>query len=236
MKFLIYIFLLLIPISYSIGQGLSGFELLKKSIEYHDPEGNWARFNESFSIVSSTPNKKDRTRVVYLNNSKGLFTMTSGIEPVVFYSISPEGIQVLLDGRSDISEEDKKKYRADEKGASMFRNYMTFLYGLPMKLLYPGTIIHSEVVDTVFFNIPSLRLKVTYEPKVGKDIWYFYFDKNDYSLKAYQFYHNESKNDGEYILLEKEAVFQNIRMPAVRTWYYNKDDKYLGTDTLKKSS
>ncbi|MDG1661471.1 MAG: DUF6503 family protein, partial [Winogradskyella sp.] len=31
-----------------------------------------------------------------------------------------------------------------------------------------------------------------------------------------------------------EETVSGIKMPKIRAWYYNKDDKYLGTDTLEK--
>ena len=51
-------------------------------------------------------------------------------------------------------------------------------------------------------------------------------------MEVYQFYHDEGKNDGEYILLSEMEQVGGIKMPKVRAWYYNKDDKYLGTDTM----
>lgn len=35
-------------------------------------------------------------------------------------------------------------------------------------------------------------------------------------------------------MLTKEQKVNHIKMPKIRAWYYNKDDKYLGTDTLGK--
>ena len=37
---------------------------------------------------------------------------------------------------------------------------------------------------------------------------------------------------GEYIVLKELATIGSIKMPKIRNWYYNKDDKFLGTDTL----
>jgi hypothetical protein len=235
MKYIALLLFFCFSASFISGQNITGPELLQKSIDYHDPNTNWQKLDTKFSIVSSTPERKDRIRSVYLNNVKGHFTMHSNSDPSVFYSVSPATVSIELDGSSDISEEEANKYRANIKGAKMFRDYISYLYGLPMKLKDPGTIIHAEVIDTVFYTIPSLRLKVSYEAEVGGDTWYFYFDKMDYSLKAYQFFHDESKNDGEYILLEGEETVQGIKMPKVRKWYYNSDGKYLGTDTLKAS-
>ena len=55
-------------------------------------------------------------------------------------------------------------------------------------------------------------------------------------MELYQFYKtddsgSEKTDSGEYILLSEEAMVNGIKMPKVRAWYYNKDEKYLGTDT-----
>ena len=83
-------------------------------------------------------------------------------------------------------------------------------------------------------------LKVTYEEAVGSDVWYFYFNPKTYAMELYQFYKtddsgSEKTDSGEYILLSEEAMVNGIKMPKVRAWYYNKDNKYLGTDTLVKN-
>ncbi|MDB2633657.1 DUF6503 family protein, partial [Flavobacteriaceae bacterium] len=37
---------------------------------------------------------------------------------------------------------------------------------------------------------------------------------------------------GEFILLSGLETVNEIKMPKKRTWYYNKGEKYLGTDIL----
>jgi hypothetical protein len=76
---------------------------------------------------------------------------------------------------------------------------------------------------------------VNYAEEVGKDRWYFYLNTETYALEIYQFFHEESKNDGEYILLSEETEIKDIKIPKNRAWYYNNDNKYLGTDFLFKS-
>lgn len=105
-----------------------------------------------------------------------------------------------------------------------------------MKLKDPGTLLKSAVERKEFLGKTYLVLKVKYEEGVGKDSWYFYFDPKTYALKVYQFYHDETKNDGEYILLSEEAIFSGIKIPKIRAWYMNKDRSYLATDTLTKIS
>ena len=104
--------------------------------------------------------------------------------------------------------------------------------GKPMKLKDPGTILAKQVIKTKFQEREVLSLTVTYDESVGSDIWYFYFDPTNYRLVGYRFYHDESKNDGEYITLEDEYLVGKMRLPKIRKWYMNVDQKYLGTDIL----
>lgn len=140
-----------------------------------------------------------------------------------------------LNGSQDIAEEEASKYRLSCDRAKTMRDYYTYLYGLPMKLKDPGTIIDPKVLSTTFKGKKYLVLKVTYKEAVGGDTWYFYFDPETYAMEVYQFYHDESKNDGEYILLSGEEEVSGIKMPKIRAWYYNKGDTYLGTDKLTRT-
>ena len=79
-------------------------------------------------------------------------------------------------------------------------------------------------------------LKATYDKEVGSDTSYFYFDPKTYAMEVYQFYHDESKNDGEYILLSEIIEVNGMKIPKIRAWYYNKNDEYLATDTLVKAN
>ena len=100
------------------------------------------------------------------------------------------------------------------------------------KSLGQNFLIDPQVIEKVVDGISYWVLKVTYEPEVGSDTWYFYFDQKTYALKRYQFFHDESLNDGEYIILEDELEIAGIRMPKDRSWFYNSDNTYLGKDTL----
>lgn len=77
-----------------------------------------------------------------------------------------------------------------------------------------------------------LQIKVTYDAAVGGDIWYFYFDPSSFALSGYRFYHDESLNDGEYILLENETSVGALRIPAKRHWYTHQGNRYLGSDEI----
>ncbi len=106
-----------------------------------------------------------------------------------------------------------------------------------MKLLDPGTNLSDKVELKTFKGKEYLVFQVTYDKAVGSDVWYFYFNPETYAMEIYQFFKTDANgkeklDSGEYILLSEEVEVKGIKMPKVRAWYYNKDDMYLGTDTL----
>lgn len=139
---------------------------------------------------------------------------------------------MAVNGSRKVSEEDSLRLRLRE--ATLYRDYCEYLYGMPMKLLDPGTILDPRVKSLRFNGRVVWQLEVTYDPEVGNDTWYFYFDHDTFALVGYKFYFDESQNDGEYITLDSEIVDETsgMRLPKTRVWYYNTDDKYLATDDI----
>ena len=152
----------------------------------------------------------------------------------VSQELDKEECVLSLNGITKISDADAEKHRLSCQRARMMKDYYTYLYGLPMKLRDQGTLLDPEVRTKTFKGKKYLVVKVNYSEEVGKDTWYFYFDPTTYAMEVYQFYHDQPHNDGEYILLTGEEEVMGIKMPKKRAWYYNKDDKYLGTDLLSK--
>ena len=151
---------------------------------------------------------------------------------IITSTIENDSCVIQFNGNENFSKSIKKEYRLDCDRAKFYRDYYTYLYGLPMKLRDTGTIIDPEVRIKKIDNITYWVLKVTYDKDVGNDIWYFFFDPKTFALKRYQFFHDESKNDGEYVLLDDEIVIHGIKMPKNRSWYYNSNQKFLAIDRL----
>lgn len=220
-----------------LSQALTGEQLLENAIGYHDSNNTWNSFKGNLGITMSTPDGKERVSDIILNLPMEYFQLSSMKDDVSLkQTLNKEECELMLDGSTAISEEDKKTHRLTCERTKMYKNYYTYLYGLPMKLKDPGTIIDPKTQKKTFKGKEYIVLKATYEKEVGGDIWYFYFDPKTYAMEVYQFFRDESKNDGEYILLTGEEEVSGIKMPKTRAWYYNKDDKYLGTDVLTKVS
>ena len=214
-------------------QKIDGKDLLEKAISYHDPFSRWESFNSDFYVTMESPQRSPRKSKIELNLPSSFFRLTVDQNNNIIQStLSSDKCLLLFNGEEFFSDEIKNEYRLDCERASVLKDYYIYLYGLPMKLKDPGTIIDPEVQKIIIEDKEYFVMKVTYEESVGKDTWYFYFDQKTFALKQYKFYHDESKNDGEFILLEDELEVNGIKMPKNRSWYLNSNNKFLGIDKL----
>lgn len=216
-------------------QSLTADEVLQKAIAFHDPNGTWENLRTTFQVVMETPERPERISTITVDFPKQEFKLEVEQDGASYsYNFEEDSCEISLNGSKDFSKEQAEKFRLTCERGRFMKDYYTYLYGLPMKLKDPGTHLDPKVQKKVFKGSEYLVLKVSYDAKVGKDTWYFYFNPKTYAMEVYQFYHDEGKNDGEYILLDGIEEIKGIKMPKTRAWYVNKDDKYLGTDTLKK--
>ena len=208
--------------------------LLDKSIAFHDPSDRWDKFQGKFYFKVERPGKPAGRRIVTLDNKRQLFVFEAYYDSdLLIYKVEQNTGTPLWNGLAEIPDSVSTKYKASPERAVMYRDYYKYLYGMPMKLKDPGTIIDPNVEQVSFYGKTYNRIRVTYQQGVGDDIWYFYFEPKTSALEAYQFFHDESKNDGEYILFEELIEIDKVKIPANRHWYYNKDEKYLASDILK---
>ncbi|WP_397444903.1 DUF6503 family protein [Polaribacter sp. R77954] len=228
------ILLLLFTTIITFSQEITGDELLKKAIQFHDPNNNWATFKGELLVTMETPKSAPRESKININLPKQYFSVSAKRDTITTaFIVNKNQISYSFNGDDNPSEEIKKKYNLNAERANLYKNYYTYLYGLPMKLKDEGTIIHQKVERKMFKGNEYLVLKATYKKEVGKDTWYFYFNPKTYAMEVYQFI-KDTTDSGEYILLKGLESINAIKMPKVRAWYYNKDDKYLGTDILSR--
>jgi hypothetical protein len=216
----------------SFSQELTGNQLLEKAIKFHDPKGNWETFKGELFVTMETPKNAPRKSMIKINFPDEYFLVKAVRDTVITeYIIQKDKCSSAINGNKNPSDELKKKYNLNCERAKLFKNYYTYLYGLPMKLKDEGTIIDQKVVRKIFKGKEYLVLKATYSKEVGKDTWYFYFNPKTYAMEIYQFF-KEKKDSGEYILLSGLETIKDIKMPKNRAWYFNKNDSYLGIDIL----
>ena len=234
MKKIIILLILLITFK-GFSQELTGKKLLEKAIKYHDPNGNWNTFKGELFVTMEIPKSSPRKSRIKINLPEEYFYVKAVKDTIITeYAIHKGDCSMAINGNTNPSSALKKKHRLSCERAKLYKNYYTYLYGLPMKLKDDGTIIHDKVERKTFKGKEYLVLKATYKKEVGKDTWYFYFNPKTYAMEVYQFF-KDKPNSGEYILLTGEEVINGVKMPKNRAWYYNKDNGYLGTDILKKN-
>lgn len=237
----ILIFFLFLSSFQSNSQALTGAELLEKGIAYHDPNGNWNTFNGELFITMETPKGANRDSHLKINLPKEYFYIknTRANDTIsTEFTVEKDSCSIAFCGSATFSPEVAKKNRLTCKSAKFYRNYYTYLFGLPMKLKDAGTKISEEVERKKFQGKEYLVLKATYDKEKGKEVWCFYFNPKNYALEVYQFFRaddagNLNLKSGEYIVLTDTKTINGIKIPKTRAWYFNKDNTYLGTDILK---
>ncbi len=210
---------------------VSAGTLIERAISRHDPNGHFGVARIGLRIVESRPNGDPRTvRVSFGPGGAVEVSRETDSGTVSFRTLGEDIVRRSVDGREDPGEEELAAHGLDPERVMRLRNYYLFLWGLPMKLRDPGTIPDPEPTATTFDGRPALEVRVTYDPEVGGDTWYFYFDPDTARLIGYRFYHDEAANDGEYILLSGEIASGGLRLPATRRWFTHQDDAFLGED------
>lgn len=235
MKTVFSLLLFVLPF-FTMAQSLTATQLLERSIKYHDPGNNWQHFNDTLVVNMKIPNNPDRLSTINIDLPGDLFYVKAINDGnITEYTVNKGNCDVSFNGAKP-DEATQREFGVNCERANVYKDYYTYLYGLPMKLKDPGAIIDPVVRYQNFEGKDYLQLKVTYDPAVGTDVWFFYFDPDTYAMEIYQFYKGDpdgaGKDTGEFILLTEESVISGIRFPKNRAWYYNKGAKYLGTDFL----
>lgn len=211
-------------------------DLLERSIVYHNPDNNWYKINHKILLASRRPDGSETTQTLLLSHGDAQFGFEMERDGKKIDAILElDGTCVThINGSTEISEEDKKKYRLNCDQLEQSRDYYGYMLGLPMNLKDPGTILDPVAKRDKFQGEDVITLKVTYSEEVGADTWYFYLNPVTHALIGCRFYHDESKNDGEYLIFEDEVRVGKVVLPQKRKWYYNDDRGYLGEDEILK--
>ncbi|WP_323789197.1 DUF6503 family protein [Psychroserpens sp.] len=240
MKLFTFLFVFIFNFQLISAQNISGTMLLEKAIQYHDPNSQWDTFKGEFDIIMEMPDNPKRISHITINLPSEYFKVKATRDSVVTeYTVDKGDCLISLNGKTDLTKAELFSNNLSCERATMYKNYYTYLYGLPMKLKDKGTKISETVERKTFKGKDYLVLKVTYEEAVGSDVWYFYFNPETFAMEVYQFFKTDEQgklklDSGEYIMLSKSETINQIKIPKVRAWYYNKDDAYLATDTLEK--
>ncbi len=207
--------------------------VIEQSISYHDPGNRLSDARVRMVFAETRPGSTDRKSTVILQPSRAYFALERSVdEQRIFMEINGDAFRFALNGKTDLTPEELSEHRLTPDRARTMRDYYHYLWFMPMKLKDQGTRILPGCKKVNYFGKSLYEVKVTYYADVGSDIWYFYFDPENYALSGYRFYHDEEVGDGEYILFDGELEVDGIRIPNRRSWYTHGDNRFLGEDTL----
>lgn len=210
-------------------------QLVNRSIAFHDPDGTWGSRPVDMVWFGTASDGSERVSVdLHFGADQSDFALSgryagSSIE----YETTAGNWSASVDGRSSPDAETHARMRLDREDGMFWRSYYGFLAGLPMKIPDPGARLDPDIAGTMFDGREVRSVRVTYDPEVGGDTWYFYFDPDTAQLVGCRFYHDESANDGEYITFEGLAEGGGLRLPRYREWYTNDGDRFLGSDEIR---
>jgi hypothetical protein len=210
-----------------------GEDLLDRCIAYHDPAGTWMQSSVQLSVEGSYADGRRSVRNCVVDNRTGDFSISVERDGVVAeQGLDGDQHWARVDGRTEITDEERESFNLNSERAKMMRDYMGYLWGLPMKLRDPGTNVDPAVGSATFQGVEVLDLKITYDADVGGDIWHIYIDPDDARMVGYAFFKDTEETQGEYITLEGEVLVGDAKIPKARSWYHVAGDEFLGTDTL----
>ena len=81
MKSLVSLILLCITTN-CFSQNLTAIELLEKAITYHDPKSNWDTFEDTFTVVMTTPKSPKRTSVISISLPTEYFSVKASKDTI----------------------------------------------------------------------------------------------------------------------------------------------------------
>ena len=130
--------------------------MLSKSINYHDPNGQWPTVQATFHYTETRPSGPDRKTIFELDNRRAEWTIDR--DDLEIYVVNGETVNVV------------KGDKGQDRGR-LLRNYYLYLWGLPMKLKDEGTPAITQSEDEEVNGVPVDVLRVPYE----KETYYFSF-------------------------------------------------------------
>lgn len=218
-----------------IAQDLSAEDILNKSIQFHDPEGQWYTSQINLDLKGEYASGLVVQSAIEIYMPSHNFTSRSTrSERELVRKITGDSCFHSVDGNVDIRPEEKMRLKLTCKQTARTRNYNIYLYGLPMKLKDESAILNPLVERETLKGKEYYVIKVSYSPEVGIDIWRFFIHPKTFQMEAYQFYKNEKDKKGEMIFLEGLTQVGAMKLPKARTWYDWPEEKLLGKDIVEK--
>ncbi len=220
-------------ISMTVSSQISSELLLNRSIQYHDPQGNWSSFNDSLIISTESETGVIEEIQIHMNHIEGSFRFKKESNIGLFEGfILVDSSEYLLNNKTLKSSKVLQQLIKENETVDFLRDYYVYLWGLPMKLKDKEAVKSQKSLPDTLNDVSVYRMRVTYPNQVGPNVWYFYYKKSNYALNAIQFFYNEDLMDGETIILTGEKNIGSIRFSKQRKWLKNRNRELISREVL----
>ncbi|WP_299670502.1 DUF6503 family protein [uncultured Polaribacter sp.] len=234
MKYLLS-FLFLVFITCKTKPVLTSKEILKNSIQKHDPQNQWNFAALNFHIQEPRIGNPIRYSIVKLNNKTGAFELQRNRNTAISSHIIDDNgnASTLLNGNVTNDSLLIKKYRLDPKRNFGYKRFYQTLYGLPMSLKNEQITLHTKVEEVMFNKKNTYKISLEFkEPLFSKD-WNLYFSVEDFTIQGIEMVFPEDLLKGDRVLFDDFVKVENLLLVRMHHWYAL-DNTYAGSDIILK--
>lgn len=213
----------------------SGEEILEKSIQKHDPKGQWSTAEFSFRIQEPRLQNPVRYSEVSLNNKTGAFELKRNREDkIASYSIDPDGLaNVFLNNEAVLDSTEIKRYLLQTTRVNVYQTSYQTMLGLPMSLKKNFIEKFGTVSKENFNGKQAYKVALELKKAMFSKHWKVYFSTEDFQILGIDLVSLEDPNDGERLYFDKTIQIDQISIPRMKHWY-DLQDNYLGSDVIVK--
>ncbi|HKK79456.1 MAG TPA: DUF6503 family protein [Phaeodactylibacter sp.] len=214
----------------------SANEVLRRSLQFHDPAEAWGQQNLRFIIDEPRVGFPERQSIVVLGMADDYFEILRSYDGVpVLRHLSPDSCYSTVEGER-VSAADTAvmaRYGLQCERTEGFRRFYRLLNGMPMSLFSPEVSLNEGVTEVTVGEAPCYRITARLNQEIISEAWFFDFDQRDYRLRGYGFANEEA---GEYLRIDGLVRIGQMQLPRMRHWYSQTDSTYLGSDILVEAS
>lgn len=235
MRYFLLLSLLIVISCQPAEKEYSGEEILKKSIQKHDPKGQWNEAEFSLRIQEPRLQNPIRFSEVSINNGTNAFELKRNRdEKVATYAINADGVtRVLLDNKVVQDSILIDQYMLQHPRVKSYQRFYQIMLGLPMSL-DSETIETIDSISAVEFNEKSsYRVEITLKKPIFSRHWNLFISTEDFTLLGVEMVFPDNPNKGERLYFDKSIQLEEIQIPRIRHWY-KLDETYSGSDVIVK--
>ncbi len=216
---------------------LTGIVLLEKSIEYHDPGGNWSNSSISVHIQEPRIGNPSRYSILQIDNEREYFALTRATdEGDAKRVVEKNTARVFLNGTKDIPLNMVEELRLSPEANFGYQRFYRLMYGLPMSLLEDEIKEVKDPVRTSFLAKDVFEVEVILNEAMISDTWVLYIDTSNFQLLGLRLLHEAEDNEDEQIIFDGAYEFDGITIPRFRHWSRIQSKEYRGSDIILKAT